>query len=583
MSSDTTVGPEGPAAPDEAGADDEPAAPRDVRAGDRWRPLARVVLHWAAVLLVAVSGAAFGAALAPSTQAEVGPLLLDVRVVPSLDPGVRLLLPPVGRVDFDTHEAPVAVEARVTEVDVEEAKALLGDPRGLAGLQVAAPDALRAATIRAAGWSAGCALLGACGLSLLVHRRVWRRTAQVAGGLVAVLVATGLTAVATFDADQLAQPRFTGLLSRAPYVTTQANGLIDRLESYRSGLADIVQGVTALYATSGDLPVVPDTGEDVVRVLHISDVHLNPLAFDLVDRLVQQFKVDLVVDTGDITTWGTEIEGTTLSRIRGVKVPYVFVRGNHDSRLTQAAVELNRNAVVLDDEVVEVEGIVLAGIGDPTFTPDGGTEPDGTPASAAVTPTGRTTPTLAAGPPPSGSGTAAPTATATPPSTDPQVLAGEQLARTVREWDATHPGKPVDVALVHEPRSAPALFGTVPLVLAGHLHTRTTTVDPSGTRLMVQGSTGGAGITAGTVDRLAEGRPVPLTATIVYIARSGERARQVVAYDDVTVGGFGLASVSLERTVIRAEDAPPVPSPGATPTAATGTATAGRRRRPGRP
>ena len=578
MSSDTTVGPDGSTAPDEAGEPGEAhlPGPRTAPAGDRRAAFARAVLHWAAVLLVAVCGAAFGAALAPSTKADVGPLLLDVRVVPSLHPGVRLLLPPVGRVDFDTHAGPVAVEARVTEVDVEAAKELLSDPRGLVGLQVAAPEALRSATIRAAGWSAGCALLGACGLSLLVHRRMWRRTAQVAGGLVAVLVATGVTAVVTFDADALAQPRFTGLLSRAPYVTSQANGLIERLESYRAGLADIVQGVTALYATSGELPVAPDTGDDVVRVLHISDVHLNPLAFDLVDRLVQQFNVDLVVDTGDITTWGTEIEGATLSRIRNVKVPYVFVRGNHDSRLTQAAVAANRNAIVLDDEVVEVDGIVLAGIGDPTFTPDSGTEPDGTPASAAATPSGRATPTLAAGAAPSGDATAAPTQ----PATDPQVLAGERLAATVRTWDDAHPGKPVDIAMVHEPRSAPALFGTVPLVLAGHLHRRVVTVDPSGTRLMVQGSTGGAGITAGNVDRMAQGKPVPLTATLVYIARSGERARQVVAYDDVTVGGFGLASVSLERTVVRAEDAPALPSPGATPTAAGGTATAvGRRRR----
>ena len=58
-------------------------------------------------------------------------------------------------------------------------------------------------------------------------------------------------------------------------------------------------------------------------------------------------------------------------------MPYVFVRGNHDSRLTQAAVEQNRNAVVLDDAVVVVKGLVIAGIGDPVFTPDDGTEPDG--------------------------------------------------------------------------------------------------------------------------------------------------------------------------------------------------------------
>jgi hypothetical protein len=87
-------------------------------------------------------------------------------------------------------------------------------------------------------------------------------------------------------------------------------------------------------------------------------------------------------------------------------------------------------------------------------------------------------------------------------------------------------------------------------------------VDASGTRLMIEGSTGGAGITSGTVDRLAAGEPVPLSATLIYLARSGARARQVVAYDEVTVGGFGLASVSLTRTVVRADETPAPPTPG---------------------
>jgi hypothetical protein len=49
----------------------------------------------------------------------------------------------------------------------------------------------------------------------------------------------------------------------------------------------------------------------------------------------------------------------------------------------------------------------------------------------------------------------------------------------------------------------------------------------------------------------------------------------VVAYDSVTVGGFGLASVSLERHVVRADEQPGpgtppgVPVPGTGPSAPT--------------
>ncbi len=585
-----------------------------------------------AVLLVAVVGGGIGAALAPATQTRVGPFQAEVAVVPSLRPDVELLLPPAGEVSFDTHLSPVAVQARISRVDLEAARRLVDSPAGLRALTGSAPDTLRAATVQAALTTAGCALAGALGLGLLAFRRTWRRTALavcvVAGALAGT---TGLTA-ATFEADRLAQPRFTGLLSEAPYVARDAGSLVARLESYRSGLADILQSVTTLYATTGGLPVLPggSASDDLVTVLHVSDLHLNPLGFDLVDRLVRQFGVDVVVDTGDITTWGTEVESRTLSRISGVGVPYVFVRGNHDSRVTQAAVGRQRGAVPLDGEVAVVGGLVIAGIGDPEFTPDperpvvppGESTAPATPGTtAAGTPTGTASGTA------TGTGTGAATGTATGAATgaatrtpsgtapgtapgtatqepagptaaenggrglDPQTRAGARLADVIRSWDAAHPDRPVLIAALHDPSGAAPLFGVAPLVLAGHAHQRSEQV-VNGTRLMVEGSTGGAGITSRGLRRLSAGEPLPLDATLVYLARSGPRAGRVVAYDSVTVGGFGLASVSLERHVVRDDEQPGpgtppgVPAPGGTATLPAGSPTvsrSGRRRSPRSP
>src|SRR5206468_11688516 len=114
-----------------------------------------------------------------------------------------------------------------------------------------------------------------------------------------------------------------------------------------------------------------------------------------------------------------------------------------------------------------------------------------------------------------------------------------------------HPAQPLAVAAVHQPHPPPPPLGQVPVVLAGHFHSRSVKLDPSGTRIMIEGSTGGAGITSDTMHQVADGTPVPLDATLLYIARAGDRAGQVVAYDQITVGGFGLASVTIERTVIR--------------------------------
>src|SRR5918912_865378 len=332
----------------------------------RWRAF---TAHALGVLLVAVTGAAIGAALAPPTSTDVGPIQAEVSVVPSLSPGVHLLLPPAGQVTFATHVAPFAVQARISEVNLQGARDLIASPARLRALQASAPEELRSATLLAAGTTTACALIGALLLSLLVYRRHWSRTVEVASAVAVVFGVVGGLGAATFDPDKLAQPRFTGLLGQTPYIAGQATSLLSRLESYRSGLADIVSGVTTLYATSDRLPVLPPA-DDVARVLHVSDIHLNPLGFDLTQRLVKQFHVDVVVDTGDITTWGTEVESSVLSRISAVDAPYVFVRGNHDSKRTQQAVARNANAIVLDGEVRIVKGIVIAGIGDPKFTPD---------------------------------------------------------------------------------------------------------------------------------------------------------------------------------------------------------------------
>ena len=199
----------------------------------------------------------------------------------------------------------------------------------------------------------------------------------------------------------------------------------------------------------------------MVTLLHVSDIHLNPIAFDVITRLVPQFRVDLVVDTGDVTTWGTEVRVTTLSRVAQVGVPYVFVRGNHDSRRTQKAVAASRNAVVLDGDVVEVAGVMIAGIGDPIFTPDvARNTPNGvasTPTSSGVTPTGTSGPASSPGPATSpGPAIAAPDSASGEQQVDPELRAGHRLAGLIRRWDDAHPDKPVTIAAVHEPYASAA-------------------------------------------------------------------------------------------------------------------------------
>lgn len=503
-----------------------PLTPRDV-----WRVVALIVLG--------LVGAGAGAALAPATHADVGPLAVQIKVRPSFHPGVVVQLPPAGSVRFDTHSTPVVVQALIESVDLDEARRVVAQPEALQQLQDQAPDDIKGAALRALAWTLGCALLGA-GLLVGVAMRTWQGVAAGMSVTVAVAaVLAGATAI-SFDSEQLAEPRFTGLLSSAPYVQQRTENLAQRLENYRSGLSDFVQSVTTLYALGDRLPGFdPDTGAGVTTVLHISDLHLNPLGYDLTQRLVTQFKVDVIIDSGDLSTWGSTAEKGFVNRAGSFGVPYVFVRGNHDSQRIADAVAKQKNGIVLDDDVRTVAGLRIAGIADPRNTPAEGEGDtigkDAVQASVA------------------------------------------ELTGTIQRYDAAHAAEPVQIAVVHDPTRLQPILGSVPLVLSGHLHKRSVR-EEKGTRVMVEGSTGGAGLTSAGFERLTEGNPVPLEATLLYFAKSGDRAGQLVAYDAVTVGGLGLTSVSIDRTTVKPPKAgqpgsgqptPGTPTPGQTPTDGT--------------
>jgi predicted phosphodiesterase len=211
--------------------------------------------------------------------------------------------------------------------------------------------------------------------------------------------------------------------------------------------------------------------------------------------IVQQFQVDVVIDSGDITDHGSRPEDRFVAGIANLGVPYVFVRGNHDSAGTERAVAAQPKVTVLRGNVADVAGLRIIGDADPRFTPD---------RSVAV------------------------------PGGDPVHAMGERLAARARAALLSP-----DIAVVHDPTAAEPLDGAVDLVLAGHTHRRSTRVMEQGTRLFVQGSTGGAGLRA-----LETPEPTPVECSVLYFDRS---SRSLQAWDDITLGGLGLASVEITR------------------------------------
>ncbi|HEX7106681.1 MAG TPA: hypothetical protein VF218_12010, partial [Acidothermaceae bacterium] len=94
-------------------------------------------------------------------------------------------------------------------------------------------------------------------------------------------------------------------------------------------------------------------------------------------------------------------------------------------------------------------------------------------------------------------------------------------------------------------------------VLAGHQHKRSVEHLKKDTTLLIQGSTGGAGLRA-----LDHDEPTPLEASVLYFSRT---THELQAYDDITVGGLGLTSVNVVRHIVAKPSPEPSPGPSSGP------------------
>jgi predicted phosphodiesterase len=450
-----------------------------VKTGDAQyiRPSVRRLLRRAVTLLpvlVGLTGAWLGMLAFASDTVAMGPFRAQLDA--GFGPGrTAIALPPLGELRVDTHRTPLAIRVTLLDLNVNQLSEDLKEKSTSEIVRDVEADARHHAlpfALRVLGAATGVALVAA----LAVFRLRWRP--GVVAAVAAVIAVGGSQAGAwrTFDQESFAEPTFVGTLRLAPQLLGSAGEITKRLDEFRVNLERIVGGAIKAYSALQPAPV---DGDDL-RVLHISDVHLNTLGLDFAVELARGFDVDLIVDTGDLTSYGTPIEETIASQIPRFDRPYVFVRGNHDSVPLQETIAALPNAQVLDGSHTTVEGLTIYGLAHPVFTEDAQAEVDHSEFVARA------------------------------------LEAGTRIDEDLRRLDL----RP-DVVAVHDDRMTQTLAGRVPLVISGHYHRPRTTVD-DGTIFMRAGTTGGAG-----VNLVAD--QVPLSATILYFQRGAPP--RLVAYD----------------------------------------------------
>lgn len=459
------------------------------------RPLRTRLLVALAVFLVGAAAAVFSLTLAPPTRGDVGPGTLEVKASWRLDGETRLQVPPLGSLSAQTHAAPLGLQGRIDAVDIDRLETLVAQDRPTAALYAQAETDLRSLARK----FAVRALIGAALVGAVVGALVSRvRPLLVVVGSLGGVVAVGLLLVVTwrgFDADAFSEPVYEGALERAPEMVESAQRHAGDYGTVRARVGTLAAQVSDLYAVAAADP--GRTGRPgEVRILHVSDIHVNPLGLEVVQELARQFDVHAVLDTGDLTSFGLPVEAEIGRAVAEVPARYLFVPGNHDSEENRAALAAVDNVEVLDG-VVEVGGVRILGVPDPTFTADNRTTTDeaGQVKTAAAT----------------------------------------DVARRARV-DAAH------VLAVHDPVLAEKAPGSVPLVVAGHLHERRGSVARE-TITLVVGSTGATGLGAFTGDA-----DLDFEAQVLHLGPGG----CLRALDYVALDGIG-GSFEIERRVFDLE------------------------------
>ena len=407
----------------------------------------------------------------------------------------EVVIPPLGKISANTHDTPISFGIELVELDLPALGIAVSTDAGRDKLTADIQEDLGGALRRAGLLLVGAGTIAAALIGALMPYRKWKYiVAAASGGFLAVSLLLGV-ALWTFDPDGWEEPKFTGTLARAPDMLEAVNRNLDSIDDLRDRFQIASQRISDLVSLLAQ-PFDDPTGGNTV-VLHVSDIHSNPLGVEVTRQLAEQFNVSAVIDTGDLTSFGNPIESRIGQLINDFPVPYVFVPGNHDS--TANRVQLGRvdDLTLLDESTATVGGVDVLGWPDPTFTASNKT------------------------------------------STEEGNELREEEAELVS--DAVEESTP-DVLAVHDQRLAEESYGKVPLVVSGHTHERDLRIE-EGTVQLVVGSTGATGLGSFTIEA-----DIPYEAEVIYF-RDGLPS----AVDYVTFRSLG-GEFDIQRELLEVDE-----------------------------
>lgn len=457
--------------------------------------------------LVVILGAVLSVYLIGPNVYEVHGVSVRAAVMPALDSRTVLEIPPIGSLTANTHTGPVELRLTITGIRPEEIGNALRN-EGQSELLNEVENRTQGPLIHFFLRQIAVGGFGAALLYWAVFRPPARRLLMPAvGGLVLVALALGIT-LQSYNRDAFREPEYHGIVAAAPRVLHLADEFFDKIQDFQDKTHLVVRNMQMLYGQVDRLDFMSQPGHR--KVLVIADIHNNFVALEFINALVRHFEVDMVLDAGDITDFGSVVELQPLSQIAELGIPYVFAPGNHDSPEVIEFMRRLPNVQVLEGSMVEVLNMKILGSPDPWAYGN--------------------------------------TVVAENPEEEIEKLQGQvDGLRSAMENGRTTP----DIIMVHNPIVGRQFMGDVPMIVVGHTH-QIEISQSAGSTLINPGSAGAEGFRG-----LQSDKEAPYTAIILHFdLGNGLVAADVIKYQALS-GSFTVERRLLGNPVPETEATSP--------------------------
>ncbi len=280
----------------------------------------------------------------------------------------RIAFPPLGNITASTHNGPLDLCLSLKNINMDELTEFASSFSGKDSWPENIVEQLRATVFKFLLSLLLLAFISGVACSLLLSRHKINKLEVFSSGLINLLALLLLIspAVYSYNPAAFAHAEYEGLLEAAPWIFSvlEEEG-IGILEKIGLQFKDVVENISFMQKEM-ELNAAKEKNDDVINILHVSDIHNNPAAFDFIQRITAAYNIDLIIDTGDRVDYGTALEMDLLAeKMNEINIPCVFIPGNHDSPAVVEQLKSSAHTVVLEEGIIEAAGLRIAGLADP--------------------------------------------------------------------------------------------------------------------------------------------------------------------------------------------------------------------------